>query len=218
MSGHSHYQTFRSSAAVLPALVLVLFLEAPAVFLEGRLAVGAHSFDVLSDVLAFLIVIFGALFSGLLDDRGRKHKDLHREQKLIAGVNLLVIWIGALLILGKSIASFESSAEELGLRDWWVVSGPLVAVGVYWFIGKRLEAIKDGDLTAASLDAHVRGDVAVSAVALLLTALSLIVHASWINSIGGIAMSAILFYVSRNLIGNIREATSQHEGVLTKRG
>lgn len=217
MSGHNHYQTLRSSIVLFPALLVVLFLEAPAVFLQGRLAVGAHSLDVLSDVLAFLIVIVGALFSGLLDDHGRIHKDLHREQKLIAIVNLGVIWVGALLVLGKSLTSFGDSSE-LSLRDWWVVSGPLLAVGVYWMIGKRLEAIKDGDLTAASLDAHVKGDVAVSAVALFLTALSLVFHESWVNSVGGIVMSSILFFVSLGLIKNIREANNKALGVLTGHG
>jgi len=82
---------------------------------------------------------------------------------------------------------------------------------------KALVGIKK-DLTVASLRAHVRGDVAVSAIALFLTILSLVVSESWISAGGGIAMSLVLLFVSWELVGQIREASNNHEGVLTMQG
>jgi divalent metal cation (Fe/Co/Zn/Cd) transporter len=205
----------RESTFLFPALLVVLFLEAPAGFVGDRLAVSAHIFDVGSDVLAFLIVAVGAAFSGLLDDHGRVHKDLHREQKVIALISLLILWVGATLVLWRSVESFGEVSPERGWKDWWVIIGPLLAVFVYFWVSRRLESLAKSDLTAASLDAHVKGDVLVSIVVLVLTLLSLIIHNGWINQVGGLAMSAILFYVSWELIEHIRDAQT---GVLTKHG
>ncbi len=215
MSGHEHYQTLRRSVMLFPALLFVLLLEAPAAFFSNRLAVGAHSFDVFSDVISFLIVSAGAAFSGFLDDHGRQHKKLHREQKLIAIVSLLILWLGAVLVFAKSVASFGHAGEARGLADWWVVIGPSLAVGVYWWVEKKLEDISLEDLTAASLVTHVRGDVLVSLVALILTVLSLVISNSWINPTGGILMSVILVIVSRGLIKRIWRAGLDSKGVLT---
>ncbi len=208
----------RGSAYLFPALLFILVWEAPAAFFNNRLAVGAHSFDVFSDVIAFLIVTAGAAFSGILDDHGREHKSLHLEQRLIAIVSLLILWIGAVLVLAKAVASFgdESSARDPG--DWWVVIGPSLAVLVYWWVDARLKVLSPQDLTAASLAAHVRGDVLVSLVALSLTVLSLVIQNGWVNPLGGIAMSAILLYVSRDLIKLIWRANSDSHGVLTSQG
>lgn len=208
----------RDSAFLFPALLFILVWEAPAAFFNNRLAVGAHSFDVFSDVISFLIVTAGAAFSGILDDHGREHKKIHREQKLIAIVSLLILWIGAILVFAKAVASFGDQSPARGLGDWWVIIGPTLAVLVYWWVDARLKSLSQQDLTAASLAAHVRGDVLVSLIALALTVLSLVIHNGWINPLGGIAMSAILVFVSRNLIKLIWRASSNSQGVLTSQG
>ncbi len=203
MSDHNHYETFSGSVALLPWLLLVLLFEGAAIYLGNELAINAHSFDVLSDVLAFLIVIVGAAFSGLLDDRGRSHRETHREQRGIAVINLLVLWFGAALVFWKSLLSFGEPVATVSLQDWWVIVGPALAVVVYWQVGKKLHQFSPNDLTVQSLDTHVKADVFVSVLALVLTVLNLTVGRSFINPVGGIIMSLTLFYISIELLRQV---------------
>jgi len=193
----------RTSAMLFPLLSVVLFLELAAVVFTGRLAIGAHSLDIASDVVAFLIVMVGALFSGKLDDRGRLHKDQHREQRVIAFVNLGIIWVGVVLILRQAIFEFGKDSENLESSDWWVLLGPVLATVSYWWIRESLSKLSIYDVTARSLMSHVEGDIAVSVITFILTLSTFLLASPWVNSIGGIIMSAIILYVSLNLLKHI---------------
>ena len=194
MADHAHFEPMRRSTSALPALLSVFLLEGFAGIFAGRLAVNAHTFDVFSDLVAIVVVIIGSGVSGFLDDRGRVHKQVHREQFAIAALNLLILAAGASFVLVRSILSFGEESQNTSWKDWWVVTGPILAIFVYWWVRERLTRLKANDLTMTSLEVHVKGDVAVSFIVATLTVLSLVWQTGWVNPAGGIIVSVILFY------------------------
>jgi hypothetical protein len=199
MSAHSHYRTLRESAIALPGLLIVLALEVPTGFLGNNLAISAHSFDVASDVLAFGMVMVGALISGILDDGGREHKHIHTEQRLITWVNFLTLWLGGVWVLVRSIQSFGDGETS----DWvgtWVILGPLLSIVIYWWIAEFLSSSSQTDITVKSLEAHVKGDLYIALIVTLLTVLNLAFEVNWVNSLGGLLMAGILIHISTDLL------------------
>lgn len=203
MTEHNHYQVLKGSLLLLPGLVLILALETTASFSANQLAINAHSFDILSDVLAFLVVIIGSAFSGFLDDRGRSHRQTHREQRLIAGVNLVVLWSGATLVMVRSVLSIDEPTADQELSRWWVLAGPALAILIYFWIGRRLQNFSVSDLTTTSLQVHIKGDVFIAILATTLSALTLGFQRDWINVVGGIIMALVLYFISLELVNQL---------------
>lgn len=194
----------RECLITLPGLVLILALELPAVFVGHQLAVFAHIFDIVSDIVAFLAVIIAALVSGVLDDRGREHKHLHSEQTFVARVNFALLLFGGLLVITLAVVNMGEKSEKISWEEWWVLLGPTLAFVIYLWIGKRLQQVSVRDITTASLDQHIKGDVLLAIGVGLLTILNMLVQTSWANSVGGVVMGLVLVILAANLYQQIK--------------
>ena len=212
MSDHSHYRTFRESRAALPGLLVAFILEAPALIFGHQLAITAHIFDIFSDMAAFGVVIFGALVSGLIDDRGRNHSadQIHTEQVAIACISLSVLWLGGALVLITAINNFGGETEAVGWRDWWLLPGPVVSLFVYAWLREKVLQIKATDITTEGLAQHVRGDVLIAALVVFLTVLNMASKTNWINPAGGVIMAVILFSLGMGYFVQIKKTVEKN--------
>lgn len=210
MANHNHFETMRESSFLIPGLLLVIGIEIFASFDSDRLAINAHAFDVASDIGAFVLVAVGGFVSGQLDNRGRDHKPVHREQKAVSIFNLLVLLGGAIFILVRSLLSFKEDSSTSGWDNWWVIFGPGLAIMIYWWMQQRVKELSTHDLTMASLKAHIKGDFYVAMLVTIFTVLSMGLKIGWISPISGIIVCAVYLWASSDLFKQIRaEALSR---------
>lgn len=191
----------------MPGLLLVIGIEAFASFDADRLAINAHAFDVVSDVGAFGLVAVGGFVSGNLDNRGRTHKPVHREQIGVSVFNLLALVGGAIFVFTRSLWSFKAGSSVSGWENWWVVFGPALAIFIYWWMRHRVKELSTHDLTVASMEAHIKADLYVALIVTVLTVLSMSIQISWISPVGGIIVSVIYLWICSDLLKQIRVET-----------
>lgn len=208
MSTHSHFQTSRQSAVVFVGLLFAFVWEVPAIVWGGQLAITAHILDIGADTLAAAIVVVGAIVSGQRDDNGRVHSDTepHPEQLVIAYINCAILLIGGMVILSQSVFMFGQEEDSISWQDWRFLIGPLISLGIYIWLRDRLTKMSAQDITTDSLAQHVRGDVLIAGLVVLLTVINMSFETNWTNSAGGVVMSLILLYLAFGLAWKIRVA------------
>jgi len=188
-----HQKTARILAGTLPLLFITFCVEAVEVLFRGNLAVSAQFFDIASDLFAVLFAMIAAIFSWVADSKGREHKKIHREQKFVAIINMLLLLFGILIVGGRVLQSLQNPPESD--QNILVLGGPICAIVCYSWAQRKAKQLDQNDPSIASVRAHLRGDIWVSFVICIIVGLGFVLDYKWINPAGGVVGLLILLYI-----------------------
>ena len=207
-----HTYEIRRTGLAFVLLLVVVGVDSYGFAQSRSLSVASQLGDVAGDATAFLIVLFAAAISWVLDKLGREHSHNHPESIVAALVNLLILFIAVVWVTKRAV--FELFNPRPPVDEWTVLAAPMIAAIAYWVINSYLKEGEDTTIAADSLRAHVKADVGSSAVVFFTTLLALIIQTSWINPVGGIVVSIIFIWLSGELIGKIRRHIRGNRGSL----
>jgi Co/Zn/Cd efflux system component len=190
---NSHFREAGVLSIMLLFLVPVAVFEIQAAFFKGNLAVNGQLADVTSDLVVVALALATALMSGFLDFFLRDHKEIHREEKLTAIVNIIILVGGLFLILFRVVHSIKNPEDPN--KSLIVVTGPLIGILSYRVAGYLAKGLKSQNPITVSIKAHLKGDVWVSALTAVFASLTLVFDYTWLNPLGGLAGFLILLWV-----------------------